>query len=341
MKTAKVKTMRAVWYEKTGDSAVLQYGEVAAPVPAAGEVLVRIHASGVNPSDVKTRAGARGEMQFARQIPHSDGAGIVAQTGDGVSSARLGERVWLWNAAFGRAHGTCADFVAIPAAQAVPLHPDTSFAAGACFGVPLMTAVYGILDGDGGDGGNGGNGDKTILITGGGGAVGFYAVQAAKLSGAKVIATISGEEKKKHAMRANPDFLINYKTENVAARVLELTDGAGVDRILEVEFGGNLPVSAKIIKAGGAIVAYGSMATPEPRLPFYPLMFKNATLKMFLIYTICESARRATINAIRKMEPQLTHAVSEIVPLSQTGRAHELVESGKIIGNVVVRTGAE
>ena len=322
------KTMKAVWYEKTGAPDVLQYGDAPIPVPAEGEVLVRVRASGVNPSDVKIRSGARGAMQFARQIPHSDGAGIIAEAGKGASSARIGERVWLWNAAFGRANGACAEYVALPENQAVPLHSDTGFAEGACFGVPLMTAVYGVL-------GDGPVEGRTILVAGGAGAVGFYAIQAAKLHGAKVIATVGGEEKKIRAARANPDCVINYKTENVAARVMDITGGAGVDRIVEVEFGGNLHIAASAMKAGGTIAAYGSMASPNPPLPFYPLMFKNIALKMFFIYAIDGVARRAAIAAIQKMESRLAHAAAETLPLQETRRAHELAESGAA-GKIIV-----
>ena len=324
-----MKTMSAVWYEKNGTPEVLQFGETAMPHPAANEVLVKVCASGVNPSDVKTRAGARGEMSFARQIPHSDGAGIIEATGRNISESRIGERVWLWNAAIKRSFGTCAQYIALPAKQVVPLDSQTSFTAGACFGVPLMTAVYGACSGEKIKG-------KTILITGGAGAVGFYAIQAAKFFGAKVITTVSNEEKKAHAALANPDNIINYKSEDVAERVLEITDGAGVDRIMEVEFGGNAETSLKVIKPGGVIVGYGSAACPTPALPFYPLMFKNISLRMFLIYGIGAIARKKTITAIQKMEPHLIHAVAKTHPLSKTAEAHQLVESGKVIGNIVV-----
>ena len=324
-----MKTMSAVWYEKHGTPEVLQFGETSAPRLKASEVLVKVCASGVNPSDVKTRAGARGEMSFTRQIPHSDGSGIIEATGKNIDKSRIGERVWLWNAAIGRSFGTCAQYIALPAKQAVSLDSKTSFTAGACFGVPLMTAVYGTCIGEKIKG-------QTILITGGAGAVGFYAIQAAKFFGAKVITTVSGEAKKAHAAHANPDNIINYKTEDVAARVMEITGGAGVDRIMEVEFGGNIETSLKVIKQGGTIAAYGSTASPTPSLPFYPLMFKNISLKTFLIYSIGNIARKKTIAAIQKMEPHLVHAVAGTRPLSETAEAHQLVESGKVIGNIVV-----
>lgn len=323
--------MKAVWYDGQGAPDVLRFGETEKPSPRAGEVLARVCASGVNPSDVKIRSGARGAMPFPRQIPHSDGAGIIEAAGENVSPARIGERVWFWNAAIGRAFGTCAEYIALPEKCAVPLHEKTGFAEGACFGVPLMTAVYGACVGEDIKG-------KTVLITGGAGAVGFYAIQAAKFCGAKVITTVSGGEKESHAARANPDAIINYKTEDVAARVLEFTNGEGADKIVEVEFGGNLSVSAAALKAGGTIAAYGSAASPAPPLPFYPLMFKNAAVRMFFIYKIGEPARQQTLALIQKMEPELTHAVAETFSLEDAQKAHAVVEAGKQIGNIVIET---
>ena len=192
-----------------------------------------------------------------------------------------------------------------------------------------MTAAYGVL-------GDGAVDGQTILVTGGAGAVGHYAVQVARLNGAQVLTTVSGDEKKAHAKTANPDCIINYKEQNVAECVLDITNGVGVDRIVEVEFGGNLQTIGKILKSGGIIAAYGAMTVPEPVLPFYPFMFKNITLKMFLIYGISDTARLGVINKIKKMEAALTHAVSQFFPLSQTQQAHEMVESGAQIGKTVV-----
>ena len=323
--------MKAVWFEKQGAPDVLQFGELPTPTPLANEVLARIHTSGVNPSDVKTRAGARGAMPFPRQIPHSDGAGIIEAVGKDVPSSRIGERIWLWNAAINRAHGACAEYIAIPAEQAIVMRDNTDFVAAACFGVPLMTAVYGVI--------RGGNvKDKTLLISGGAGAVGFYAIQAAKLRGATVITTVSSDDKKTHAQKANPDYIIDYKNENVSARIMDITNGQGVNNIIEVEFGGNLPITEKVIKFGGVITAYGSMANPAPPLPFYPLMFKNITLNMFLIYNITANARRHVIQTINDIEPQLTHAIAEVLPIQQTAQAHAKIEAGDTIGNIVIST---
>ena len=264
--------MKAAWYENIGAAGeVLQVGETSDPTPNAGEVLIEIKASGVNPSDVKTRAGARGELQFPQIIPHSDGGGVIIAVGEGIDENRIGERVWIWNGAFGRAYGTCAELIALPELQAVKINNEVSYDSAACMGIPASTAYYGILA-------NGSVKNKTLLISGGAGAVGFYGIQIAKLAGANVITTISNDEKAKIANNAGADKVINYKNQNVFEEVMEYTNSNGVDRIFEVEFGGNLPLNEKIIKPNGVIAAYGSMAKMEPKLPFYNLMFKVSKL---------------------------------------------------------------
>ena len=166
--------MKAVWYESIGEAEqVLNYGDLEDPQINDGEVLVKLNTSGVNPSDVKIRAGARGELQFPRIIPHSDGGGIIVEVGEEVSEDRIGERVWIWNGAFGRAFGTCAELIVLPSSQAVAMPENVSFETAACLGIPASTAYYGIFA-------DGPVKDQTILITGGAGAVGYLGIQLAK-----------------------------------------------------------------------------------------------------------------------------------------------------------------
>ncbi|MCT4682237.1 MAG: NADPH:quinone reductase [Roseicyclus sp.] len=251
--------MKAVWYERFGPAAeVLVAGEMDAPVAGPGEVLVRLHASGVNPSDVKLRAGARpgAVMAYPRVIPHSDGAGVSEAVGAGVDAARIGERVWVWNAGWQRAFGTAAEFVALPAEQAVRLPDGVSFAEGACFGIPAMTAWYAVM-------GDGPVAGQTVLVTGGAGTVGRYAVQMARAAGARVIATVSSAEKGAHS---TAEEWVNYRETDVADAVMEMTGGAGVDRIVEVDFGANQATSLALVKPGGVIASYASAAEMVPRL---------------------------------------------------------------------------
>ena len=325
--------MKATWYTKTGEvEDVLNYGEMNAPIPIAGEVSVRIYASGINPSDVKTRAGARGPIAFDKVIPHSDGAGIIEAVGEGVDLNRVGERVWIWNGAWKRPFGTCAEYICVPSEQAAPLPINVSFEAGACLGIPASTAYFGVYSDGSVEG-------KTVLVTGGAGAVGHYAIQFAKLGGAKVITTVSGPEKAAHAQSAGADAVINYREGDVAEAIMKATDGNGVDRIVEVEFGGNLEVSNKVLRNNGVIATYGSMAAMEPKLPFYPMMFKGVTLRMFLVYLLSDEARQSTIAGVNEMigNAKLIHAITETYDLSDIANAHKAVESGKVIGNVVVQ----
>ena len=324
--------MKAVWYTKTGNASdVLQIGGLDDPLPNAGEVLVKIKTSGVNPSDVKIRAGARGELQFPRVIPHSDGGGEIVDVGEGVDKNRIGERVWIWNGAFGRADGTCAELISLPEFQAVKINNEVSYESAACMGIPASTAYYGLLA-------NGPIKNKTVLISGGAGAVGFYGIQIAKLSGANVITTISSDEKAEIANNAGADKIINYKKENVLKEVMKYTENNGVDRIFEVEFGGNLPINEKIIKPNGVIAAYGSMAEMEPKLPFYNLMFKGVKIDTFLIYSIEKKFREEILNGLSKLLNQnsLKHMISQTYSIDDIVSAHEAMESGSVIGNIVI-----
>lgn len=324
--------MKAVWYTKTGNASdVLQIGELDDPLPNVGEVLVKIKTSGVNPSDVKIRAGARGELQFRRVIPHSDGGGEIVDVGEGVDRNRIGERVWIWNGAFGRADGTCAELISLPEFQAVKINNEVSYESAACMGIPASTAYYGLLA-------NGPIKNKTVLISGGAGAVGFYGIQIAKLSGANVITTISNDEKAEIANNAGADKVINYKNENVLEEIMEYTENDGVDRIFEVEFGGNLPINEKIIKPNGVIAAYGSMAEMEPKLPFYNLMFKGVKIDTFLIYSIEKKFREEILNGLSELLNQnsLKHMISQTYSIDDVVNAHEAMESGSVIGNIVI-----
>ena len=325
--------MRAVWYERTGPAAeVLQVGELPTPDPGPDEVLVRIHASGINPSDTKRRAGWRKEgLEYPLIVPHSDGAGIIEAVGEGVDPSRIGERVWLFNAQRGRAFGTCAEYCALPAGQAVPLPPTASFEEGACLGVPAQTAHFAVTADGGLDG-------RTVLVQGGAGAVGHYAIQWAKRAGARVITTVSSDEKAAHARSAGADHVIDRKRTDVAGAVLDLAPG-GVDRIVEVDLGANMAIDVATIAANGTIASYSSTAVPEPVLPYYPLAYKGVTLRLVQAYILPPAARSRAIDDLGETlrAQALVHALAGCFPLEQTIAAHELAEAPGTIGNVVVR----
>ncbi|WP_413720170.1 NADPH:quinone reductase [Silicimonas sp. MF1-12-2] len=324
--------MRALWYERFGPAAeVLTLGEMPDPRPGPGEVLVRVKASGVNPSDVKLRAGARpgAVMQFPRIVPHSDGAGVIEAVGEGVDSSRIGERVWLWNGQWQRASGTAAELIALPAEQARRLPDGTTFEEGACFGIPAMTAWYALF-GDGAD-----LTGKTVLVTGGAGTVGRYACQMARLAGSRVITTVSSAEKARHS---TAEEWVNYRDTDVAGAVMEMTDGAGVDRIVEVDFGMNQAASLALIRPGGVIASYASAGVMEPKLFFYPFMFKDVTLRMLIVYQIAPEtqARGAAVLGHWLESGALSHAVVSGGGLADAAAAHDRVMAGEKMGTVVL-----
>src|SRR5690349_13638657 len=251
--------MRAAYYEANGAAAqVLRLGDLTTPEPGVGEVRVRLATSGVNPSDVKSRAGLTRKIAFPRVIPHSDGAGVIDMVGDGVPPARVGERVWTWNAQWKRPFGTCAEYIVLPAALAVRLPDDIGFAEGACLGIPAMTAYHAVAVAEAWAG-------STLLVSGGAGAVGNYAIQFAKARGAVVITTVSSEEKGKLALRAGADHVVDYKREDVGERVMELTDKAGVDAMIELDLTANAPLMPAVLRPRGTVVVYGTRA--EAKIP--------------------------------------------------------------------------
>src|SRR5262245_30083803 len=317
--------MKAAWYERNGKAReVLTIGEMPDPKPAKGEVRVKIACSGLNPSDVKRREGTRGQnIEFPRVIPNSDGAGVVDESSN---RELLGKRVWVWNAQWGRAFGTCAEYICLPESQVALLPDGVDFAAGACFGIPAMTAHQALFsDGD--------IKNKTVLVTGGAGAVGYYAIQMAKWGGARVAATVSSDEKAKLAKAAGADFVVNYKTEDVTKRILEFAK-EGVDRVIEVDFGGNLETNIKVVKLNGSIASYASMGNPEPKIPFYTMMRRGIAIDLVFVYMMKPEERKRALADIGTM--RLKHNIARHFKLDDLVAAHELQESNKVVGNIVI-----
>ena len=326
-----MKTMKAVWYRRTGPAReVLEFGEQPLPEPGRGEVRIRLKASGVNPADCNRRAGRGYAMEAPLVIPHSDGAGIVDAVGEGVTSLHLGERVWLYNGQRGRPLGTAAEAIAIGADLVSPLPDHVPFEAGACLGIPCMTAYLALTC-------LGAIENKTVLVTGGAGAVGHYAIQLAKWMGATAIATVSDAEKAADARSAGADVVINYRTENVIDRVREETSGRGVDHVVEVDFGGNIASLPEIVATNGTIASYASRGNPTPQLPFYAMMRKNLTTRFVLLpMAPLADRRRAQTQIGAFFRTPAIHRIAATFPLDQCASAHEAVESGTKRGTVVV-----
>ena len=273
--------MKAVWYERAGPAPeVLTYGEMPTPIAGPGEVRVRLEASGVNPADVGRRGGGYRAMEYPRVIPNSDGAGIIDQVGDGVTRLKAGQRVWLFNGQRnGRAFGTAAEYIALAEHLVTPLPDNLSFAEGATLGIPAMTA-WTCLYCDGPIVG------QTVLVTGGAGAVGHYAVQLAKWGGAKVIATVSSAVKAEQARLAGADLTINYKTEDVVAKAMAFTGQRGVDRVVDVDFGGNIETTLKLMGMNSTIAVYASNGNRTPVVPMRELMEKCIALRALVLFAL-------------------------------------------------------
>lgn len=328
--------MKAAWFETFGPARqVLRVGEQPVPVPGTGEVLVRLKTSAVNPSDVKKRAGSSPTLlDQGPVIPNSDGAGVVEAVGAGVPASRLGERVWIYQAQHGRRFGTAAEYLAIDARRAAPLPEPAGFEIGACLGIPVMTA-HRCVFADGPVGG------QTVLVTGGAGRVGYYAIQWAKTAGARVIATASRPDDERTCRELGADAVVNHRESGWGERVKAHNGGAPVDRVVEVEFGANLAEVLTCLRTGGVIATYSSMKVPEPKLPFYRMMFMDVTVRLVLVYAMPETAKQAAIADIGRAlaAGRLRHRVAHRLPLERIAEANELVEQGDSRGCVVLDIG--
>jgi NADPH2:quinone reductase len=321
--------MKAAWYEKNGEARdVLIVGDLPTPAPQAGEVLVRLHSSGVNPSDVKSRRGR--PLAGPRVVPHSDGAGVIAAVGPGVPAGRVGERVWIWNGQWQRPLGTAAEYIALPAAQAVPLPDTVDFATAACFGIPALTAIHAVRLAQAA-------GARSVLVTGAASSVGHYVTQIAARRGLRVIGTASAA-RSAVARDAGAADVIDYKTEDVAARVATLTDGRGVDAIIDMDLSSTAPLLAKgVLAAHGTLVCYGSNAMGDAVLPFRDLLFRGLNLRFFVVYELTPADRTAALADLDTLLQfgGLATRIAARFPLDRAVAAHEAVEQGAA-GNVVI-----
>src|SRR6185312_7037035 len=325
-------SMRAVWYDRQGPAnEVLTTGELPTPEPQLGEVRVRLEASGVNPSDTYRRRGAV-PAEYPRVIPNSDGAGVVDKAGPGVPESWVGKRVWLYNGQRnGRWMGTAAEFIALNVDLVMPLPDHVSFAEAATLGIPGMTAHYCVFVAGPVQG-------RTLLVTGAAGAVGHYAVQIAKWAGATVIATVSSEAKAERARAGGADHVINYRTEDVAARVRDITGGDGVDHVVDVDFGGNLAATLGCVRANGSVAIYASNGDRAPKVPIGELMQRNVSLYPMSLPGSPPASRKRAQTDIGHWVATGDRALSAAgrFPLYEAAAAHEAVERGDKVGTVVI-----
>jgi NADPH2:quinone reductase len=321
--------MKAAFYEANGSARdVMRVQDVDTPQPGRGEVRVKLATSGVNPSDVKSRQGLARKIAFPRVIPQSDGAGVIDAVGDGVAASRIGERVWVWNGQWKRAFGTAAEYITLPAAQAVALPDAVSFAEGACLGIPAMTAYHAVALAQLGPG-------SRVLVSGGAGAVGQYVIQFAKMAGATVLTTVSSAEKAAAAREAGADHTIDYKHDDVGAKVKAVAP-EGVDAVIEMDLTANAKLLPAVLRPKGSVIVYGTL--PEATIPAAFCLVNSIRIQFFLVYELSETERAAAVAAItaglksgrlKNRVAQPTYKLADIVA------AHEAVEKGTL-GNVVV-----
>ncbi len=326
--------MKAAWYERQGSPAeVLVVGETAAPLPGPGEVRIRVHASGVNPGDVKKRQDRFGlGMPYPRIIPHSDGAGVIDRVGDGVQPSRVGERVWCFGAQSYRPFGTAAEYVVVPAVQAVSLNADVSYEQGSCLGIPGITAhravnVAGPVK------------DRVVLVQGAAGAVGQCASALARRAGARVVATVRADRDAAIARRAGAHDVVvtaGWSEDDIVDGVRAHAP-TGVDHVVELAFDVNIAIDERLLVQGGSIAAYAT-GDPAPTIPFWPLVFKN--VRMYFLGSD-DFPTEAKIAAASALNDALAgdwpgFEIGLRKPLEAIAEAHEAVEARSVAGRVVV-----
>ncbi|MGC4366871.1 NADPH:quinone reductase [Hydrogenophaga sp. R2] len=325
--------MQAAWYERNGPAdEVLVVGEMPTPEPGPGEVRVRLAWSGVNPSDVKSRA--RRPLIAPRIVPHSDGSGVIDAVGAGVPAARLGQRVWTWNAQWKRPMGTAAGFVTLPSEQAVDLPASVSLEAGACLGIPGLTAVQAVRLAAPQPG-------QTVLVTGAGNAVGHLVVQLARRLGARVIGTAGSDARRALALQSGAIEVVDYRQPEAVRQVLDLTGGAGVDLVIDMDFSGTAAwLPQGVLRPHGRVVCYGSNNPGEVTVDFRTLLFQSIACQFFVVYELTPGDRAACIAELRaRLEAgQLDIHTGAQWALTDIAHAHRCVESGASLGTVLVAT---
>lgn len=336
--------MRAISYSRSGDPAVLTLIDKPVPEPGPGEVRVRIYRSGVNPTDWKSRRGASdGAVVDPPQVPGQDGAGLVDAVGEGVDTKLIGQRVWVWEAAYQRPNGTAQEFTVVPAHQVVPLPAEASFDLGASLGIPFITAHRALtVTEDGPDQlGPGALAGRTVLIAGGAGAVGNAAIQLARWSDARVITTVSSPHKAMLAAAAGADHVIDYRTSDVVAEVTKIVPD-GVNAIVEVAPAANARIDTKLLARGGSVAIYANDGGSEFSLPVRELMVPNARWQFVLVYTAPHAAKMRAVAAVEAAVLAGQVRVGEAAglplhhfPLAEAAAAHSAVE-GSVIGKVLI-----
>jgi NADPH2:quinone reductase len=336
--------MRAMVYSEHGGPEVLRLVDRPVPEPGPGEVRVRVQVSGVNPTDWKTRRGSRGGPPAGDLVPNQDGAGVVDAVGPGDHPRRVGERVWLWEAAWQRADGTAQEYVVVPARQAVPLPEGASFDLGASLGIPALTAHRCLTVAEGGPDrlAPGTLAGRTVLVAGGAGAVGNAAIQLARWAGAEVVTTVSSPEKARLAAAAGAQHTVNYRTGD-AAEAIRTAAPDGVHLVVEVAPGANAAIDQAVLASAGTVAVYATEpGTGDLTLPVFPLMARNVRYQFVLVYTVPAEAKAHAVEDVCAAVSAGAIRVGKDAglplhryPLERAADAHAAVEAGAV-GKVLI-----
>ncbi|CAI9406195.1 NADPH:quinone reductase [Nocardioides sp. T2.26MG-1] len=328
--------MRAVVYQQTGPSSVLEVVDRPVPEPGPGEVRVRLVRAGVNPTDWKFRAGMM--SGYDEVTPGQDGAGVVDAVGAGVVGLAVGDRIWLVLAQHGRAYGTAAEYTVQPADRVVALPEHASFDLGASLGVPAVTAHRALTSLEGGPArlAPGALAGRTVLVAGGAGAVGNAAIQLARWAGATVVTTVSSEEKAALARAAGADHVVNYREPDVAQRILAVAPG-GVDIAVEVAPAQNIALDLEVVRVHGTVAIYANNGGDTLTMPLRAAFGKNLRFQFLILYTLADHLLQA---AVEDVAAAVTAGALRVgaeaglplhhYPLEQTATAHDAVENGAV-----------
>jgi NADPH:quinone reductase len=336
--------MRAVSYAQRGDPSVLELVERPVPEPGEGELRIRVVASGVNPTDWKSRSGASGGALDEPTVPNHDGAGVVDELGAGVDGFNVGDRVWVTLAGYGRAAGgTAQEYTVVPAGRVFPLPDSADFDLGASVGIPAVTAHRALTVAEDGPArlAPGALTGRVVLVAGGAGAVGNAAIQLARWAGATVIATVSGDAKAKLAGAAGAHHVVNYKESDAAERIRAVARD-GVDVIVEVAAGTNAELDLTVLRTRGTISIYANDGGAPFNVDVRRNMGLNTRYQFVLVYTVGWeriAAAAADINAAIE-DGALRVGEQSGLPLHRfgledTAAAHAAVESGAV-GKVLI-----
>ncbi|MET8355501.1 NADPH:quinone reductase [Micromonospora sp. NPDC005171] len=324
--------MRAAWFDRQGPPReVLQVGELPDPQPGEGEVRVRVSVSGIHVGDLGKRQGWWGStMSFPRVVPHGDGAGVIDAVGPGVEPSRVGERVWVYLAQSYRPFGTAAEYTVVPARHAVTLPAEVPYEQAAGLGIPGITAHRAIFA-------DGPVGGQRVVVTGALGAVGRAALAVARRAGALVIATVRRPDQVEHALAAGAHHAVDTVGGDVATRILDHIGGEPIDRVAELAFDANLATNLQILRNGGVIATYATVAA-EPAIPYWPLGFQNITVRFLSNDDFPESANEAAAIELTAalVAGDLRYPIAARLPLTEIAEAHEMVEHGSAGGRIVL-----